>query len=282
MPDLLRWIVPADALVPPGAYIATSMTAAMLVGISKAGFGGGVGALATPLILLVLPAPTALALTLPMLLGCDIFTFRHFSREWDRTAFRSLFPWMFGGLFLGLGLLVVFARGGSRGDLWIRFAAGVSVVGLTSLSLLPGRFAAPARRTTGKPSTPAIAAIGLVCGITTMVAHAAGVLLNLFLLRRRPSPASFVGTSTRIYLTFNALKVPLFVAASPLAGRAFLTWRTFGHSLWLLPAGWLGVRIGARLHRSFTPDGHRATVTVLLLVSGAYLTASSWLALARP
>src|SRR5690348_10990567 len=99
---MIGWIVPADSLVAPGVYCAVAMTAAMLVGISKAGFGGGVGALATPLILLILPAPTALALTLPMLLGCDIFTFRHFNREWDRVAFRSIFPWMFGGLFLGL------------------------------------------------------------------------------------------------------------------------------------------------------------------------------------
>lgn len=281
MRDLTGWIVPADSLVGPGAYVAVAMTAATLVGISKAGFGGGVGALATPLILLVLPAPTALSLTLPMLLGCDVFTFRHFSRTWDRAAFRALFPWMCAGLVAGLWLLVAFARAGARGDLWIRFAAGAVVVTLTSLSLLPGRFAAPPARTTRRPAAPVAAGIGLVCGITTMVAHAAGVLLNLFLLRRRPSPASFVGTSTRIYLTLNTLKLPLFAAASPLAGREFLTWRTLGHSLWLLPAGWLGVLIGTRLHRSFTADSHRAVVTGLLLVTGVYLAATSWLALVR-
>lgn len=277
--DFAAWMIPADVLVSPAKYMALGLSAAAIVGVSKAGFGGGVGALATPLILLALPAPTALSLTLPVLLGCDVFTFRRFSKEWDRAAFMAIAPWMFAGLFAGLWLLVVFARSGARGDLWIKFAAGVIVAGLTGLSMLPGRFAAPARRDLRRPRPGVAATVGLACGVTTMVAHSAGVLLNLFLLRRRPSPASFVGTSTRIYLLFNAVKIPFFVAASPLAGRAFLTWATFGNSLWLLPAGYAGVRIGARLHHSFTPERHRLIVNLLLVLTGLYLAVSSGLRL---
>ncbi len=265
----------------PGAYLAIGMAAAAIVGVSKAGFGGGVGALATPLILLALPAPTALSLTLPVLLGCDVFTFRRFSREWDRPAFMAIAPWMFAGLFAGLWLLVEFARGGARGDLWIKFAAGVIVTGLTTLSLLPGRFAAPPGRTTRRPGAGVAAVVGLACGVTTMVAHSAGVLLNLFLLRRRPTPAAFVGTSTRIYLLFNAVKIPFYAVASPLAGRTFLTWATLGYSLALLPAGYLGVRLGARLHGTFTPERHRLAISGLLLLTGTYLAVSSGAALAR-
>src|SRR6185436_11243040 len=149
----------------------------------------------------------------------------------------------------------------------------------TGLSMLPGPLAAPKRGTTRRPGAGVAAGVGLVCGITTMVAHSAGVLLNLFLLRRRPTPGSFVGTSTRIYLLFNAVKIPFFVAASPLAGRAFLTWSTFGASLWLLPAGYLGVRVGTRLHHTFTPDRHRLMVNLLLLLTGIYLAVSSGLRL---
>jgi len=279
MMSLHAWMVPADILVSPAAYLALGMLAAAIVGISKAGFGGGVGALATPLILVALPAPTALSLTLPILLGFDVFTFRRFSKEWDRAAFRAIAPWMFAGLFAGLWLLVAFARSGARGDLWIKFAAGVVVAGLTLVSMLPGRFAPPAGRDVRRPDAGVSAAVGLACGLTTMVAHSAGVLLNLFLLRRRPTPASFVGTSTRVYLLFNAIKIPFYVAASPLAGRTFLTWATLGHSLWLLPAGYLGVRIGTSLHGVFSPERHRRAINGCLLLTGLYLIVSSGYAL---
>lgn len=280
MTALQAWMVPPDILVSPGLYLALGLLAAAIVGVSKAGFGGGVGALATPLILVALPAPTALSLTLPVLLGCDVFTFRRFSKEWDRAAFMAIAPWMFAGLFAGLWLLVTFARNGARGDLWIKFAAGVVVTGLTALSMLPGRFAAPPGRDLRRPGPGVSAVVGLACGLTTMVAHSAGVLLNLFLLRRRPTPASFVGTSTRIYLLFNAIKIPFYVAASPLAGRTFLTWSTLGHSLWLLPAGYVGVRIGTSLHGAFSPERHRLAINGCLLVTGLYLMVSSGYALA--
>jgi len=158
----------------------------------------------------------------------------------------------------------------------------VVVAGLSRLSMLPGRFAAPAGRDVRRPGAGVSAVVGLACGLTTMVAHSAGVLLNLFLLRRRPTPASFVGTSTRVYLLFNAIKIPFYVAASPLAGRTFLTWATLGHSLWLLPAGYLGVRIGTGLHGAFSPERHRMAINGCLLLTGLYLIISSGYALSTP
>jgi hypothetical protein len=272
--------VPADALTGPAVYLAGAGAAAFLVGLSKAGFGGGIGALATPLVLVLVPGPTALSLMLPVLIGCDVFTLRRFPSEWDRRAFRAVAPWMFAGLFAGLWLLVEFARRGARGDLWIRLAAGAVVAGLTAVSLLrPAPRAAGARRRAA-PGAAVAAVTGLACGVTTMLAHAAGVLMNLYLLARRPTPAAFVGTSTRIFLLFNTLKIPFFVAATPLAGRPFLTPATFAHGLWLLPAGYAGVRLGAALTRSLSPARYRAVVTALLLATGLYLAAASGCALA--
>ncbi len=267
----------------PYAYLTGACAAAFLIGLSKAGFGGGVGSLATPLLLLLMPGPTALSVMLPVLIGCDIMTLQKFPRDWDRPAFWSLALWMFIGLFLGLALLVVFARLESKGDLMIRLSVGIIVAAFTVLTMLArkGSRGAPEFDPAAPVRGPAPVAVGLACGITTMIAHAAGVLLNLFLLSRRPSPAVFVGTTTRFYLSFNLIKVPFFIAATALAGRTFLTWNTFIYSLGLLPAGYLGVTLGAWLNRSIPKERYLALVNWLLLATGVYLVLSSLLAL-RP
>ncbi len=278
MPDL-AWIVPAQSLVAPEIYILGVSAAAFFVGLSKAGFGGGVGVIATPLVLFLLPGPTALSLMLPLLIGCDIMTLRRFSKDWDRTVFWSLFLWIFLGLFLGLALLIMFAKLDARGDTWIRFTVGVLVTGLTTLSILAPATPQRPRKDDLRQNSVIAVIVGLGYGIATMVAHAAGVLLNLFLISRRPSPAVFVGTSTRLYLTFNLIKVPFFIAATSMADRSFLTFATFGYSLWLLPAGYLGVMLGARLNKSLPKERYLGLVNALLLITGLYMTISSGVAL---
>lgn len=279
--NCLSFIVPDDILVSPALYLAGACAAAFMIGLSKAGFGGGVGTLATPLLLTLLPGPTALSLMLPVLIGCDVMTLRKFPRDWDRPAFWALALWMFLGLFLGLGLLMVFVRLDSKGDILIRLSVGVVVAVFTILSML-GRKGPEASRHFD-PARPvrrtAAAGVGLACGITTMIAHAAGVLLNLFLLSRRPSPAVFVGTTARFYLSFNLIKVPFFVAATYLAGRTFLTLNTLVYSLSLLPAGYLGVSLGAYLNRNIPKERYLGLVNLLLLLTGIYLFLSSALAL---
>lgn len=275
-PNLISWIVPPQALTGPGTYIGIVALTAFLVGLSKAGFGGGVGALATPLVLLVLPGPTALSLTLPILLACDVMTLRHFTKEWDRPAAKAIAPWMGVGLLTGLWLLVALAKRGGNGDLWIRFVAGAVVVVLAAIGVFFGK-----GRPSKRPHAGVAAVTGLICGTTTMVAHAAGVLLNLYLLARKPTPRSFVGTSTRLYLTFNFLKLPLFALATPLAGRAFLTWSILGYSLWAVPFGWLGVTLGANINQTIPQQRYLKIVHALLLVTGTALAIDSGRALLK-
>ena len=53
--------------------IPVSILAVMLVAISKSGFGGGLGGLGFPLMVLVLPPKLALAVFLPLTLLTDIW-----------------------------------------------------------------------------------------------------------------------------------------------------------------------------------------------------------------
>ena len=50
-----------------------AILSALIVAVSKSGFGGGMGALSAPLLLLVLPPQEALAILLPIFLVTDVF-----------------------------------------------------------------------------------------------------------------------------------------------------------------------------------------------------------------
>ncbi len=60
----------------PTAFWITAGLAIVLVGIAKAGFGGGVGMVATPLMALTISVTDAAAILLPLLIVADIFSIR--------------------------------------------------------------------------------------------------------------------------------------------------------------------------------------------------------------
>ena len=78
--------------------------AVILVGVAKAGFGGGAGVLATPLMALTIPVAEAVALMLPLLIVCDIFSVWHYRTRFHRRSVGLLLA----GSVLGVGAGTVF------------------------------------------------------------------------------------------------------------------------------------------------------------------------------
>lgn len=93
---------------PPLFWVIAPLAIAIL-GIDKAGFGGGVGIVATPLIALTIPAPEA-ALMLPILLVADPVSLRHHYRLFDRKSIAVLLPGAVVGIFVGALLFGYFAE----------------------------------------------------------------------------------------------------------------------------------------------------------------------------
>ena len=73
-----------------------AVASVILVGISKAGFGAGVGVLATPLMALTIPTADAVALLLPLLIISDFVAIHRYRARFDR---RNLFIMVPGALF---------------------------------------------------------------------------------------------------------------------------------------------------------------------------------------
>ena len=70
----------------PVGFFLFGMLATLLVAISKAGFGGAMGALSLPLMLLALPPSLALSVLLPVFLLCDFYV----GWEYYRRAVRRI------------------------------------------------------------------------------------------------------------------------------------------------------------------------------------------------
>ena len=75
----------------PAFYI-FAVIAVIVVGISKSGFGSGLGMLGVPLIALVIPPIQAAAIMLPLLCIMDIFNMLHYRTRFDRTNIVILVP----------------------------------------------------------------------------------------------------------------------------------------------------------------------------------------------
>ena len=88
MPD---WLALWPVIKDPGFY-ALAVPAVLLMGLSKSGFLIGFGALATPLLALMVPVPQAAAIMLPLLLVMDGVGLQQLWRDRDRVLLKLLMP----------------------------------------------------------------------------------------------------------------------------------------------------------------------------------------------
>ncbi len=84
----------------PLAFWLLAITATVLVGMSKAGFGGAAGSLGVPLMALVVAPPFAAAVMLPILLTIDAIGLVVFRGKGDPANLRIILP----GAMLGIAL----------------------------------------------------------------------------------------------------------------------------------------------------------------------------------
>jgi uncharacterized membrane protein YfcA len=230
---------------------------AFLIGVSKAGFGGGAFLVVPPLVSLVLPPREGLGLLLPLLLATDVMAMVRYRGLWDRRCVGLLLPPALAGIALGGQLLQVIPS-----ELLVR------VIGLLALifggaQLVQARRPAPADEAQFRPWMGA--ALGFGAGVTSTLAHLGGVLTTIYLLPQRLGPAQFVATCTLIYFFMNAAKLPAYARQDLLPAAI---WRQDGL---LLPALVAGVLVGFALNGRVSPRRFNAILIGIVFVTGLYL-----------
>jgi hypothetical protein len=109
---------------------------AFLIGLSKGGLGGMLGALAVPKMALVMPSREVIGLVLPLLIFADIFAVALHWKRWDRRLVLRLIPGAVVGITIGM-LLITNAPTGA-----LRTFLGIIVLAFTAYKLLENRILA--------------------------------------------------------------------------------------------------------------------------------------------
>lgn len=202
---------------------------AFLIGVSKTGLPG-VGILSILLAASVIPARASTGLVLPMLIVGDVFAVSYYHRH---AVWRHLFRLL---PFAVIGIIAGYLAMGHVNDDQLRRIIGGIVLVLLGLNAWRNRYV---REDDAIPSGWWFAAVlGLLAGVTTMMANAAGPIMIIYLLAMRLPKQEFVGTGAWYFLLVNCFKVPF-------SGHlGLITMASLKFNLMLVPMVILGSLLG--------------------------------------
>jgi uncharacterized protein len=229
---------------------------ALMVGLSKTGLPG-LGILFVPLFAMVLPARLSTGAMLPLLIVGDIFAVSWYRRHAVWRHLVKLLPWAFAGIVIG------FFAMGALNDRLLRPLIGAIVIVLLGISFW--------RDTVKKGQSPVptawwfAALLGLIAGMTTMLANAGGPVMMVFLLAMRLPKDEFLGTSAWFFAIVNLIKVPFS------AGLGLITPSTLLLDACLAAGVIAGSLIGVWTARKLPERAFSVVVQVMALGSAVLL-----------
>jgi len=238
-------------------FYAAAVPAVLLYGISKGGFGGGLGVIAVPLMALVISPVKAAAILLPVLCVMDIVALWKFRGKWLWPELRILLPASLIGIFIGTLLFE-----------YMNASVVRLIVGVVALTFTVHYWIS--KRRSGKqaladfPQSYGIVS-GTVAGFTSFVAHSGGPPINMYLLRRPLDRTDFAATTVVFFAVANYVKLV------PYAWLGQLDTANLKTAAALVVLAPIGVLIGTWLHQRVTDRFFFAFVYFLLFIVGLKL-----------
>lgn len=213
-------------------FYTVSIIAILLTGISKSGFGGGLGVMAVPLMSLFVAPQFAAAVMMPILIAMDILIVWRFRHTWSRKIVLGLLPAALFGLVIGS---LAFEH--MNADV-VRFLIGV----LAAFFVIQFLANHQKKDTPTKTAQPIVWALGCLSGFSSFIAHAGGPPVKGYLLQQKLEKSWFVGTNTVFFFSLNFIKILAYGASG------ILTYESLRISALLAPILVVGIFIGAKLH----------------------------------
>lgn len=208
----------------------------LLVGISKGGFGGGLGLLAVPLLSLMIDPRIAAAILLPILCVMDLFGLWRFRGTWDKSNLKILLP---GALLGTLAGALTFSI--TNADM-IRVLVGFLAVYFVIHYVWGLRLLQQARQQQRNAVRGTF--WGAMAGYVSYIAHAGGPPISIYLLPQQMPKVTLVGTTVIFFAIIN------FIKLIPYAWFGQLDRETLMTSVLLMPFAPVGVTLGVYLlHR---------------------------------
>ena len=231
----------------------------IFVGIAKAGFGGGVGILATPLMALVIPVADSAAILLPLLIVCDVFAVSHYRKHFHRRSAKLLLP----GAAVGIGIGALFFGYFSSNERVLQLGLGIlSLVFVVFQAVRTLIMGAISKR---NPHGVEGVFMGAVSGFTSTLAHAGGPPATIYLLPQQLPRDLYVGTTVILFAAINQMKLIPYIGLDILRAEHLVTIAL------LAPLSYVGVKLGFFFNTRFTDKWFNRIVYSILFVAGVQL-----------
>ncbi len=234
----------------------------LFIGLSKAGFAGGLGMLTTPICVLAFgasgkPPAFAVGTILPLLCAGDAFSLYHYWGKWELKNLKYLLPGVVVGVLIGVHLI------GRFSPRQLNVVIGALAVSFVAFQLVKekvfaveGAFA---------PNHPVGIPCGIGAGITSTFAHGAGPLVSMFLIPQQMPKEIYVGTTVAIFTWINWIKMPFFIQ------QGIITRETLLMGLQYFPLVPIGVWAGVWLNRKFSEKSFLRLIYLLTFLAGLQL-----------
>lgn len=235
-----------------------AIAGALMIGISKTGISG-LSILAVALFAEVFPSSKqASGLILPLFIFADVIAVLSYRAHTQWRHLWRVFPWT------ALGVVIGFLALGRISDRATRLLIGAIILALTAFSYW--RRGRVAGRDADAPLHGSVAiGVGVLAGVVTLIANAAGPLMAVYLLTMRLPKMQYVGTTAMFFMLLNLFKVPF------MADLGLITPASFAFNLYLLPAVLAGTLIGRWLLGRIDQKLFETLVLALSAIAGLLL-----------
>jgi uncharacterized membrane protein YfcA len=230
---------------------------ALMIGVSKAGFGGGTGILVGPLLALIFPARESVGLMLPLLLACDVVALYPYWKKWDTRNVKVIVPGAVLGIVLGSFALEEIS------DRWLGKTIGALAIAFALLQIWRDWIVRTDKVLVPDWRTGSL--IGLGTGFVSTLSHVGGTLTTMYLIPQRLDPERFVGTTTALYLLVNLGKCPAYIHAR------LITLDVLARDAPLIPVLVVGVILGVYLNRRVPSTWFSRVVLIAVFATGIKL-----------
>ncbi|HEX7261380.1 MAG TPA: sulfite exporter TauE/SafE family protein [Luteolibacter sp.] len=203
-----------------------ALLAALCIGLAKSGFSG-ISMVSVVVFADIYGSKTSVGLVLPLLIAADLMAYPAFIKHGSwRPVWKLLVPALL-GIALGWWVLGVISETSAR-----------RVIGscvLVMVALQVSRRWRPHGFDRLAASRGFGMSAGILGGFATMLANAAGPVIQLYLMARKVPKMEFIGIGARFFLLINLIKVPLNARLSLITQESLL------ENLRLVPAVAVGI-----------------------------------------
>jgi len=239
------------------AFFICAIASVVVVGISKSGFGAGLGVLSLPLMASQASLNEALAILLPLLIAIDLVGIRRFWKNANWRILKLILPAAFVGMFLGMVFFTVIT------PKVLTLFVGIFIMLFLIHMLVTSHF----DLREAKPYPWLGRLMGLISGFTSFVAHNGGPPITIFMLREKLLPMAYTSTLGIFFAFIN------FGKLGPYAYLDLLNFKQLAASVILLPCVPVGVYLGFYLAEKISMKWYYRIVQFFLLVASVKLIA---------